>query len=137
MTDAIVPRSFVLLTCFLLVSASCRGASSSSQQDPCARALATQRDTQTVLVVFWASWSAPDKLLIPLLEEGVKERSSIALRKVDVDESLSIAEACNVRSIPDVRVLRNGHVSSGFIGAVPKGQVDQFLDSLTRQRPAP
>jgi len=137
MTHSSVPRSFVLLTCFLLVSNSCRGASRSSQEDLCARALATQRDTHTVVVLFWASWSAPDKLLIPLLEEGVKERPSVALRKVDVDESRSIALACNVRSIPDVRVLRNGSVTSGFIGAVPKGQVDHFLDSLTRQGPEP
>ena len=127
-----MPRFFVvLLTCLILVLCACRAESTPNQrQDPCAAALAIQSDSQLVVVLFSATWSGPDLLLIPLLEAAVKERPSVILRRVDVDKDAAIAQACNITSVPTVQALRHGRVSSGFVGAVPREHVARFLDSL-------
>ncbi|HYF19282.1 MAG TPA: tetratricopeptide repeat protein, partial [Ramlibacter sp.] len=50
------------------------------------------------------------------------------LVKIDSDQEQQIAAAFGIRSIPTVVLLKNGQPVDGFMGAVPEGQVRQFLD---------
>jgi putative thioredoxin len=85
--------------------------------------------TQPVLVDFWAPWCAPCKVIGPLLEKMEAEYAGrFKLVKIDSDQEQQLAGAFGVRSIPTCILLMNGQPVDGFMGAVPEGQLRQFLD---------
>lgn len=88
-----------------------------------------QASLQTpVLVDFWAEWCGPCKTLGPLLEKLAAEyNGAFRLAKVDVDAEQQLAAAFQVRSIPTVFLVRDGQLVDGFPGALPEGQLREFL----------
>ena len=84
-----------------------------------------------VLVDFWAPWCGPCKQLTPLLEKIVKQANGkVRLVKINVDENQQIAAQMRVQSIPAVFAFVNGQPIDGFMGALPEGQIKQFIDKL-------
>ena len=84
-----------------------------------------------VLVDFWAPWCGPCKQLTPLLEKVVKQANGkVRLVKINVDENQQIAAQMRVQSIPAVFAFVNGQPIDGFMGALPEGQIRQFIDKL-------
>ena len=88
-----------------------------------------QKSLQTpVLVDFWAPWCEPCKTLGPLLEKLAAEyHGAFQLAKVDVDKEQQIAAAFQIRSVPTVFLVKGGQLVDGFPGAVPEGQLREFL----------
>ena len=81
-----------------------------------------------VLVDFWATWCGPCKTLGPLLEKLAAEyHGAFELAKVDVDKEQQIAAAFQVRSVPTVFLVKGGQLVDGFPGALPEGQLREFL----------
>lgn len=88
-------------------------------------------NTQPVLVDFWAPWCGPCKSLTPVLEKVVNsENGRIKLVKVNIDENPGIAGQLGVRSIPAVFAFDKGRPVNAFQGALPEGQVRQFVDQI-------
>lgn len=84
--------------------------------------------TTPILVDFWASWCEPCKALSPLLDKLAAEyNGAFALAKVDVDAEQQIAAMFGIRSIPTVMLVKDGQVLDGFAGALPEGQLREFL----------
>ena len=88
-----------------------------------------QKSSQTpVLVDFWATWCGPCKSLGPLLEKLAGEyNGAFELAKVDVDKEQQIAAAFQIRSVPTVFLIKDGQIVDGFPGAMPEGQLREFL----------
>ena len=88
-----------------------------------------QKSLQTpVLVDFWASWCEPCKTLGPMLEKLAGEyHGAFQLAKVDVDAEQQIAAAFQIRSVPTVFLVKGGQLVDGFPGALPEGQIREFL----------
>jgi putative thioredoxin len=81
-----------------------------------------------VLVDFWATWCGPCKTLGPILEKLAAEyNGAFELAKVDVDAEQQIAAAFQIRSVPTVFLVRDGQIVDGFPGAMPEGQLREFL----------
>ncbi len=87
------------------------------------------RSLQTpVLVDFWAAWCGPCKTLGPILEKLAAEfNGGFVLAKVDTEAEPQIAAAFQIRSIPTVFLVKDGQIVDGFQGALPEGQVREFL----------
>jgi len=84
-----------------------------------------------VLVDFWATWCGPCKSLTPILEKLAAEyNGAFELAKVDVDQEQQIAAAFQIRSVPTVFLVKGGQLVDGFPGAMPEGQVREFLAQL-------
>ncbi|RIX49453.1 MAG: co-chaperone YbbN [Rhodocyclales bacterium GT-UBC] len=82
-----------------------------------------------VVVDFWAPWCEPCKVLKPLLEKLAEEYGGrFLLAKVNADENPELSQHFGVRSIPTVKVLFQGQLVDEFSGALPEGQIREFLD---------
>ncbi len=93
------------------------------QQDVIERSLQTP-----VLLDFWAEWCGPCKALSPLLERLAGEyNGAFALAKVDVEKQQQLAAYFGIRSIPTLVLFKDGQIADGVPGALPEGQLRQFL----------
>ncbi|MEW6559788.1 MAG: thioredoxin [Pseudomonadota bacterium] len=86
-------------------------------------------NTVPVLVDLWAPWCGPCRALGPILEKlEVAYEGRFKLVKINTEEEQELAAAFGVRSIPMVMLLKNGQPVDGFVGALPEGQIREFLD---------
>ena len=81
-----------------------------------------------VLVDFYADWCYWCTVLEPILEEVVSERDDITLYRLNVDNEEELASRYHVYGLPTVLLFENGENVDGFSGAMPKENVEQFLD---------
>ncbi|MGN6152325.1 MAG: thioredoxin [Lysobacteraceae bacterium] len=88
-----------------------------------------QRSLQTpVLIDFWADWCQPCKTLGPILEKLAEDfGGAFRLAKVDVEAEQELGAAFQIRSIPTVVLVKDGQLVDGFQGALPEGQLREFL----------
>lgn len=81
-----------------------------------------------VVVDFWADWCQPCKMLFPILDKLVNEfNGGFLLAKVDSDAQQELSAQYNVRSIPSVKIFRNGMVVDEFTGVQSEDSIRQMI----------
>ena len=80
-----------------------------------------------VLLDFWASWGGPCRMVGPIVEEIARERTDVAVGKVNVDEEMELAMQFGVSSIPTLVVLKNGQTVARAVGYRPKAEIEKLL----------
>ncbi|MCF7977458.1 MAG: thioredoxin [Chromatiaceae bacterium] len=81
-----------------------------------------------VLVDFWADWCAPCRQMMPILSRLAEEfKGQFFLAKVDTEAEQALAAQFGIRSLPTVQLSKNGQAVDQFMGALPEGQIREFL----------
>ena len=82
-----------------------------------------------VLLDFWAGWCQPCLVLMPILAKLAEEyQGKFLLAKLNTEEEQEIAAQFGIRSIPTVKLFRDGQPVDEFMGALPERTIREFLD---------
>lgn len=84
-----------------------------------------------VLVMFWANWSGPSKVLLPKLDdiaEGYSDRlkvATVALHEVVTTQTTRLTY--NIRSVPTYMVFKAGQATGTLAQAATQDQLIQLV----------
>jgi len=82
-----------------------------------------------VLVDFWADWCGPCHMQMPVLVKLVGEYAGkFLLAKVNTDTERRLAQEHGIRSLPTMRLYRNGQVVEEVLGAQTESTLRALLD---------
>ena len=83
-----------------------------------------------VLVDFWAEWCGPCRMIGPALEEISDELADkLTVAKINIDENPETPGQFGVRGIPTMILFKDGQAAAQKVGAAPKGQIQQWVES--------
>ncbi len=88
---------------------------------------------KVVVIDFYADWCGPCRQLSPILDRIANDNAGVVLiGKINVDQNGGLAATEGVRSIPDVRIFRDGREVDRFVGMPPEDEVRQRIESHTK-----
>lgn len=85
-------------------------------------------ESGVTVVDFFATWCGPCKMLSPVLEGLSGEMEGKAkFIKVDIDQSLDLANEFQISSVPTMIIFKDGQKAEQLIGFLPKEKFNKQL----------
>ena len=82
------------------------------------------QDKETMLVSFSASWCGPCKMH---KEELKKVNSNTPIYKIDVEEDIDFSRQYSVRSVPTMKMFKEGSVVSTTVGLRSAPEINKLI----------
>ena len=94
------------------------------------QALVVERSQQVpVLVDYWAEWCGPCQMQMPVLKKLIEAHSGqVVLAKINTDEQRGLAREHGIRSLPTMRLYKDGAVVEEILGAQTEATLRVLLD---------
>jgi len=82
-----------------------------------------------VLADFWADWCNPCKILIPILSKlAIEYDGSVILAKINSDQEKNLSANFSIRSLPTVKIFKQGKFVDEFHGALPESEIREYIE---------
>ncbi len=92
-----------------------------------------QRNGIPLVVDFWAEWCGPCKMMAPEFRKAAQMlEPQVRFGKLDTEAAPQQAQALGIRSIPTMILFRNGREVARQSGALPAGQIVQWIRDAAR-----
>jgi thioredoxin 1 len=83
-----------------------------------------------VLVDFFATWCGPCKMVAPVLDALSSEmEGKVTILKVDIDQSMELAQQYKIMSVPTMMVFKGGKSVETIMGFQPKESIKAKLEA--------
>ena len=86
-------------------------------------------ESGVVVVDFFATWCGPCKMLSPVIDELSGELENVNFVKVDIDQSLELAQQFRISTVPTMMIFKNGKPVETLVGFMPKERIVQKVKS--------
>lgn len=84
-----------------------------------------------VMVLFYASWSAPCYELLPIVQESARQYlGSLKVVKIDIERNPITPDLCEVSGVPLLVFYRGGKLQERLLGAISKAELDTAIASF-------
>ena len=88
------------------------------------------KSDKLVLIDFFATWCGPCKMLAPVFEQvGEEMKNEATFLKVDIDQSLEIAQKFRITTVPTMMIFKDGKPVETLVGFMPKESIVQKVKS--------
>ncbi|MFH1552089.1 MAG: thioredoxin [Candidatus Omnitrophota bacterium] len=83
-----------------------------------------------VLVVFWAEWCGPCRMIAPTIEEIAREyKDRLKVCKLNVEEGAQTSASYGVMNIPTLMIFKGGEMVEKVVGVLPKNDLISKVDA--------
>ena len=81
-----------------------------------------------VIVDFFATWSGPCQMLMPVLESiAAKKENEMDIIEVDVDKAQALAMKYEIEAVPTMIIFKNGIMIDRLGGYYPEEELEEEL----------
>lgn len=89
----------------------------------------TLKDSNIMLVDWWAEWCGPCKMFGPTYEKASDAHPDIVFAKVDTEANQQLAGSAGIQSIPTLMVFKENILIFSQAGALQPAQLEELIQA--------